>query len=98
MKLKQAARPAQLVEVTLDSETIIEEFGEPLTFHTWDRLPMSMYMKIAQLDMDDMENMINLVAELALDEDGEQCITPESGLSMTVLTEVIGSVIGLMGK
>lgn len=98
MKLNQAARPATLVPVTLDSPAILEEYNEPITFYTWDRLPMRMYLEIAQLDMEDMQSMIDIVVQLALNEDGTAAITHDSSMSMTVLTEVIGSVVGLMGK
>ena len=47
MKLSQLTAKPQLIEISLDDEATIKEFGEPVTFSTWDRQNMDTFMKLA---------------------------------------------------
>jgi hypothetical protein len=40
MKLEKLASKPQLIKLIIDDAEIIEEFGEPLEFWTWDRQPI----------------------------------------------------------
>jgi hypothetical protein len=41
MKLSALTAKPQLIEVSIDDEDTMKEFGEPITFHTWDRQAMN---------------------------------------------------------
>ena len=47
MKLSEITKKPQLIEVLIDDEETVKEFGEALTFHTWDRQPMDVFIKLA---------------------------------------------------
>ena len=104
MKLSEISKKPQLVEVLIEDEEIITEFGEALTFHTWDRQPMDTFVKLANLTSDsDSKNikvgdMIDVVRTLVLDEKGKEIIGKDNALPVNVLTKVIQKVTETLGK
>ena len=68
MKLSQLAAKPQLIEVTIDDADTVKEFGEAITFYTWDRQPMDVFMKLAGSTGQDTSNIIGIVRTLILDE------------------------------
>ena len=98
MKLSQLTAKPQLIEVTLDDEATITEFGEAITFHTWDRQPMDVFMKLASATTSDTMNIINIVRTLILDEKGKEVLTDDAMLPTHVLMKAISKVTELLGK
>jgi hypothetical protein len=96
--ISQLASKPQLIEVILDDEDVVTEFGEPLAFHTWDRQPLDLFLKLANRDQQDAAAMLNLVRTLILDEKGKEVITDEVTLPTTVLMKIITKVVDLLGK
>jgi len=98
MKLSQIAKKPRLIEVTINDADIVEEFGEALTFWTWDRQPMDVFLKLAAIDQSNTASVIEAVRELILNEDGTQVLTGEESLPTKVLMRVIVSVVESLGK
>ena len=71
MKLTELAVKPQLTKITIDSEALVEKYGEPVDFYVLDRLPLDKYTKLASVKTEDFSSMIDLVKELILDEDGK---------------------------
>ena len=46
MNLSQLTAKPQLILIELNDEDIMKEFGEAITFHTWDRQPMDVFMPV----------------------------------------------------
>ena len=98
MKLTQLTAKPQLVLVTIDDESTIQEFKEPLEFYTWDRQPLDVFMKLASVDKDTTTNIIQIVRTLILDENGKEILTDDSMLPTHVLMKAITKVTELLGK
>jgi len=102
MKLSQLSKEPQLIEVLIDDEEIVKEFGEPLSFHTWDRQPMDTYVKLGSIVQEEGKTnfveMLKVVKSLVLDEDGKEIVTDKSTLPMNVMTKVIQKVTESLGK
>lgn len=98
MKLSQLAAKPQLIQVSLDDEDIVKEFGEPLEFWTWDRQPLDTFMKLAQSQDADTGKMIDIVRTLILDEHGKEIINKDAMLPTSVLLRVIQKIVELLGK
>jgi hypothetical protein len=98
MKLTTLAAKPQLVEVTLDDEATVQEYGEAITFHTWDRQPMSVFMKLAQSSESSQSEAINIVKDLILDEHGDRLLVDETMLPTKVLMKAIAKVTSLLGN
>jgi hypothetical protein len=98
MKLSEIAKKPKLVEVTINDADIVEEFGEALTFWTWDRQPMDVFLKLAAIDQSNTASVIEAVRELILNEDGSPVLTGEESLPTKVLMRVIVTVVESLGK
>ena len=98
MKLSQIAKEPVLVEVKLDDKDIVKEFGEPLVFYTWDRQPMDVFMRLANIDQKNTGDLIEIVKTLILDEEGKQVLNEKNMLPTSVLMKAIAKVTEQLGK
>jgi len=104
MKLSTLSKEPTLVEILIDDEEIVTEYGEALSFHTWDRQPMHIFVQLANLSQEtesktpNIGRMLDLVKTLILDEDGKEIITDSESLPTNVLIKVIGKVTETLGK
>lgn len=98
MKLSQLSKEPKLVEVKLDDEDTLKEFGEPVVFYTWDRQPLDIFMKLANLDTNNTASLIEVVKGLLLDEEGKEIITKKNTLPMNLMMKSITKVTELLGK
>ena len=98
MKLSALSSKPQLIEITIDDEETVKEFGEALTFHTWDRQPMDTFMALAKADHTNFSSVIGIVRTLILDEEGKEVLKDDAMLPTGVLMKAIGKVTELLGK
>jgi hypothetical protein len=98
MKLSQLAAKPQLVQVSIDDEATIAEFGEAVEFQTWDRQPLDVFMKLASANQENASDMINIVRTMILDEKGKEIITNENMLPSTLLLKAISKIVETLGK
>ena len=98
MKINQIASKPQLIMVTLDDEATIKELGETLDFWTWDRQPLDKFMKLASVKQDNPNEIIEVVRELILDEEGKVVIKDDIMLPTQILIRVIQKVVETLGK
>lgn len=98
MKINQLASKPQLIKLVIDSEVIVKEYGEPIEFYTWDRQPLDRFMKLASIKQDRPDEIIAIVRDLILDEDGKVVLKDEVMLPTKVLVEVIQKVVETLGK
>lgn len=98
MKLSTIAAKPQLVLITLDDEDTIKEYGEPLEFHTWDRQPLDVFMQLANIKQENQGEMINVVRQLILNDEGKQVIVGEMVLPTVILVKAITKIVAILGK
>tara|TARA_R110000868_G_scaffold364599_1_gene627474 strand:- start:282 stop:596 length:315 start_codon:yes stop_codon:yes gene_type:complete len=104
MKLSEITKKPQLIEVLIDDKTTVKEYGEALSFHTWDRQPMDVFIKLANLSSNienknpNIGDMIGIVKTLILDEDGKEILTDENAMPTSILMKVIQKVTESLGK
>jgi len=98
MKLSQLSAKPQLIDVQLDDEDTVKEFGEAIEFWTWDRQPLDVFMKLASASGTDTGNIINIVRTLILDEKGKEILKDDAMLPTHVLMKAIAKVTELLGK
>lgn len=98
MKLKNIAKEPQLIKIELDSEEVIEQYGESLEFWTWDRQPITNFIKMANMNSEDMEDIMKVVRRLVLDEDGTEILTETSVLPNNIMLQVVQKVVEGLGK
>lgn len=99
MKLSQIASKPKLIELSIDDEDVIKEYEEALVFYTWDRQPMDVFTRMANLsEQNNVAELLEIVRTLVLDEDGKQILEKDSTLPTTILMKVIGKVTEQLGK
>jgi len=98
MKLSQLAAKPQLIKLTLDDEATVKEHGEAVEFWTWDRQPLEVFMKLANVKDGDQGSIIDTVRTLILDEKGKQIIVGEEMLPTDLLIAAIGKITEVLGK
>jgi hypothetical protein len=98
MKLSQLTAKPQLIDVHIDDEDTIKEFGEAIEFWTWDRQPMDVFMKLANATGNDTAGIIGIVRTLILDDKGKEILKDDAMLPTHVLMKAIGKVTELLGK
>lgn len=98
MKLSAIANKPNLIEITLDSEAVVAAMGEAVTFHTWDRAPISSFLRLANVNMNDTANVIAAVRDLVLDESGKSIITDDVALPPAVLMAALTAIVERLGK
>lgn len=98
MHLNQIAAKPQLISVVLDDEETVKEFGEPLEFHTWDRQPLDVFLKLANNEHNDANTMIDIVRTLILDPEGKEIIKDGITIPTSILLKVIAKIVELLGK
>jgi hypothetical protein len=98
MKLSQLSAEPLLIELKLDDEDTIKQYGEPVTFWTYDRQPMDVFMKLANTDTNNTANIVDVVKHLLLDEQGKEIITKKNVLPMPIMMKAVTKVTELLGK
>jgi len=98
LKLTQLASKPQLIQVLIDKAEIVEAYGDELEFWIWDRQPIDQFIKMATTGNDNYGEMIKMVNELILDEDGNKVLKEGEALPNDVMITVIGAVVERLGK
>jgi hypothetical protein len=98
MKLSTLAAKPQLIEITLDDEAIVAEFGEPVVFYTWDRQPIGVFIKLSNINEEKEVGIFEIIRKLILDEEGKEILIDENTLPTSVLMKAITKVTELLGK
>lgn len=98
LNLTQLASKPQLIKITLDTPEIQEKYNDSLEFWIMDRQPIEQFIKMATLGADNYGEMIRMVNELVLDEQGNKVIKDGEALPNDVMISVIGAVVERLGK
>ncbi len=98
LKLTQLASKPQLIKITVDNEEIVKTYGDELEFWIWDRQPIDQFIKMATTGANDYAEMIRMVNDLILDEDGNRAIKEGEALPNDVMLTVINKVVDRLGK
>jgi hypothetical protein len=98
MKLSELAAKPQLQEIIIDDKDIVEKYGDSLSFHVQDRLPLDTYVKLASLDQKNPTDLFNLMKDFILDENGIPVMNDGNVLPIDVLNAAVMKVTDKLGK
>lgn len=98
MKLSEITSEPKLIEVSLDDKDTVKQFGEPLVFYTWDRQPMDVFMRLANVSEKNTATLVEIVRTLILDENGKEIISDKNMLPTSVMMKAIAKVTEQLGK
>ena len=98
MKLQNLTAKPKLIELTIDDADIVEEFGDCITFWTWDRQPMATFIKLASVDSANYGSVMEAVKELILDEQGKPVLSDDTMPPPKVMMRCITRIVEGLGK
>ena len=98
MKITQLVSKPQIVKLTIDDAEVVEKYGEPVDFWTFDRQPMDVFMKLASASQTTTSEIIGTVKDLILDESGKPILTGDNMLPTDLLMRVIAKITEMLGK
>lgn len=99
MKLNSLIAKPQLIKCSLDDEDTIKEFGEAIEWWIWDRQPLDSFLKFATADNTTSGGqIISLLREMILDEEGKPLLEGDSTLPTNVLMRVMTKMTEVLGK
>lgn len=98
MKLAQLASKPTLTKVIIDAEEIVKEYGEPLEFWMYDRHDMDTFMKMAQIDENDIAGITQVVGDMVRDETGKRILVDGNTLPLVVMLKVIEAAVSNLGN
>lgn len=98
MELSELSKKPELIEITIDDEETIAEYGEQLTFYTFDRQPLDIFLKMASAKQNDPGSMISALRPMLLNKEGKPIIKGEEVLPTNILVKSIAKLVERLGK
>ena len=92
MKLKELSQKPKLIKLTIKEEKLVEKYGDELDFYVYDRQPINVFTSLASGEM------VGLMQEMILDEDGKPVSEEGEVLPMDVVSEAVRLVSETLGK
>ena len=98
MKLSELAQKPQLQKITITNEAIVEKYGEELEFYIYDRQPLDIFTKMADLGEANAGEYIHVLKDIILEEHGSPVCSDDMVLPIDVLTEALKLIGEHLGK
>ena len=98
MKLSELAQKPQLQKITITNEAIVDKYGEELEFYIYDRQPLDIFTKMADLGEANAGEYIHVLKDIILDEHGSPVCSDDMVLPIDVLTEALKLIGEHLGK
>jgi hypothetical protein len=99
MNIKEFASKPELLEIILDDKDLVEKYGEPITFYTYNIVRMSTYFdffnarsnnEFAQLD--------GMMKAMILDKNGKKVLADDEDLPIDIAAAAINKIGEILGK
>lgn len=98
MNIKDVAKKPELTRIELNSDAIVEKYGEALEFYVYDIQPMDVLMRMSTLTEENLDELIDAAEGLILDEAGEPVCGDGYTLPLDVKVAAIQEVGNFLGK
>lgn len=97
MELKQLATKPKLHKITVDNDTVVEAYGEPVEFYMWDRQDLPTYLRLAQIK-EDQNELFDIIKDLVLDAKGNKVLNEGEMLPLEIMVPVLESAVAHLGN
>lgn len=99
MNLNELAKEPKLVKVAIDDEAIVKSYGEPIEFWVYDRVDMSTFMKLANLQGEqNIADVVDTMKELILDEKGKPILNSGKILPNDIMIKAVEKTVVALGN
>ena len=99
MNIKDYESKPELIEIVLDDKELIERYGEPITFHTYNIVRMSIYFDFFNArSNNEFSNLDKMMKAMILDKDGKQVLADDEDLPIDIAAAAINKIGEILGK
>lgn len=99
MDIGKVAKKPQLVEVLIDDEDIVNNYGESITFYMLDFVDINTYFDFFKSQSDkNGDNLNKLLRKIILKEDGTPALGDEEGLPIDISIAALTKINETLGK
>jgi hypothetical protein len=99
MKIQQFVSTPKLIEITLDGAELLESYGEPITFYTYDIVSMSMYFDFFNArSAGEYDALGKLIRKMILDDKGNQVMAANQDLPIDIMASAVTKIGEILGK
>ena len=99
MDISKLAKKPQLIELVLDSEDIIDQFGEPISFYMKDHMGVGTYFDFYRLQQQEDDALLNdLIRKLVLKQDGTPALAEDEVLPVKLILAILMKINDFLGK
>ena len=99
MKIQSFVTTPQLIEVVLDESSLVESYGEPITFYTYDIVSMSVYFDFFNARSNsEFDLLTKLIKSMILDDKGKPVLSDDKDLPIDIVTAAVIKLGDILGK
>lgn len=99
MDIKNFAKRPELIEVTLDDESIVKEYGEPITFWMKDFVDINTYFDFFRSQSDKTGDELGLLlAKIILNKEGEPVLQAGETFPIDITIAALTKINECLGK
>ena len=99
MNIKDFASKPELIEVILDDKELVEKYGEPITFHTFNIVRMSTYFDFfSARSNNEFTQLDKIMKNMILDKNGNRVLADDEDLPIDIAAQAINKIGEILGK
>jgi len=99
MNIKKYASVPKLIEISLDSEELLERYGEAITFYTYDVVPMTTYFDFFNArSNNEFVQLDKIMKNMILDKAGKRVLADNEDLPIDIAAAAINKLGEILGK
>jgi hypothetical protein len=99
MDIKKLAKKPELIEVILDEDAIVKEYGEPITFFMKDFVDINTYFDFFRSQNQKTgDELAQLLAKIILNKDGNTVLGPDEAFPIDITIAALTKINEQLGK
>jgi hypothetical protein len=99
MNIKEFASVPSFVEVVLNDKELVKKYGEPITFYTYDVVPLATYFDFFNARSNsEFQQLDTMMKKLILDQEGKPVLKSNEDLPIDIAAAAINKIGEMLGK
>ncbi len=99
MNIKDFASKPTLIEIILDDKDLLDKYGEPITFYTYNIVRMSTYFDFFNArSNNEFGNLDKMMKSMILDKNGNKVLADDEDLPIDIAAAAINKIGEILGK
>lgn len=99
MNIKEFASVPKLIEISLDDNDLVERYGEPITFHTFDIVGLNTYFEFFNArTKGEYTQLDSIIKKLILNDKGVPALKENEDLPIDIAAAAINKIGEILGK